>query len=85
MLAGAARAQHPAAGVQYQLETLRSPHVRGRETGTIGNKTVISSEAQRSKMLVQGNRYLRFFWKTHATRQGHPPVSVRLQVGPPGI
>ena len=48
MLAGASRAQHPAAGVQYQLETLRSPHVRGRETGTIGNKSVVASEAQRS-------------------------------------
>jgi len=81
MLAGAARAWHLAAGVQYQLETfghltctvvrparsgkrnvdcaglcpitasrrrrptpigdLRSPHVHGRETGTIGNKFIL--------------------------------------------
>jgi len=42
---GSARAQHPAAGVQYQLETLRSSPVRGRETGTIGKADYILCRA----------------------------------------
>jgi len=70
MLAGASRAQHPAAGVQYQLETLRSPPMRGQETGTIGKadyRLCRAYEVPRQRMLAG------------ASRAQHPAAGVQYQ------